>query len=189
MANTNEAMGRMLAKTFFPCKLFEEEVPQIPSKAKPICEADSIAKEQIGRVLAQLKPYKVPGPDRIPNIVLTKCTVLLVDRLWHIYAAIWDRGLYYAPWRDSIMIVLRKPGKPRYDTPKAYRSIAMLNTLGKVLTFIAAEQLTYYMDKYELLPPLHFGGRPACTTGDVLHYCYITVGKFTRCGLSRSPRH
>ena len=94
----------------------------------------------------------------------------MVDRLWHIYAAIWDRVLYYAPWRESITIVLRKPGKPRYDTPKAYRLIALLNTLGKVLTSIAAEQLTYYTDKYKLLPPLHFGGRLARTTGNALHF-------------------
>ena len=104
------------------------------------------------------------------NIVLTKCTDLLVDRLWHIYVAIWDRGLYYTLWRESTTIVLRKPGKPRYDTPKAYRPIALLNTLGKVLTSIVVEQLTYNTDKYELLPPLHFGGRPPPTTGDALHF-------------------
>ena len=170
VANTNEGKGKMLAKAFFLCKPVEEETTQIHSKVKPICKSDPISKEQIRRALARLKPYKAPGPDGIPNVVLMKCADLLIDRLWHIYAAIWDRGLYYAPWRESITIVLRKPGKPRYDSPKAYRPIALLNTLGKVLTAIAAEQLTYYMDKYELLPALHFGGRPARTTGDALHF-------------------
>ena len=66
-------------------------------------------------------------------------------------------------------MVLRKPGKPRYDTPKAYRPIALLNTLGKLLTAIIAEQLTYYTEKHTLLPPMHFGGRPARTTTDALH--------------------
>ena len=170
VANTNEGKGRLLAKTFFPCKPVEEEVTQTQSTVKPVCKADAISKEQIRRALARLKPYKAPGPDGIPNIVLTKCADLLVDRLWHIFAAIWDRGLYYHPWKESITIVLRKPGKPKYDTPKAYRPIALLNTLGKVMTAIAAEQLTYYTDKYKLLPPLHFGGRPARTTGDALHF-------------------
>jgi len=66
-------------------------------------------------------------------------------------------------------VVLRKPGKPRYDTPKAYRPIALLNTLGKLLTAIIAEQLTYYTEKHTLLPPMHFGGGPARTTTDALH--------------------
>ena len=137
MANMNEGKGRMLATAFFPSKPDEEATPQITSKVKPVCKADPISKEQIERALAWLKPYKVPGPDGIPNIVLTKCADILTDRLWHIYVVIWDRGMYYAPWRESVTVVLRKPGKPRYDTPKAYRPIALLNTLGKVLTSIA----------------------------------------------------
>ena len=78
--------------------------------------------------------------------------------------------MYYDPWKDFTTVVLRKPGKPRYDTLKAYRPIALLNTMGKVLTSVVVEQLTYYMEKYALLPPLHFGGRPARTTSDALHY-------------------
>ena len=79
------------------------------------------------------------------------------------------KELYYAPWKHSTTVVLRKPGKPRYDTPKAYRPIALLNTLGKLLTAIIAERLTYYTEKHALLPPTHFGGRPGRTTTDALH--------------------
>jgi hypothetical protein len=53
--------------------------------------------------------------------------------------------------------------------PKAYRLIALLNTLGKLLTAIIVEQLTYYTEKHALLPPLHFRGRPGRTTTDALH--------------------
>jgi hypothetical protein len=61
---------------------------------------------------------------------------------------------------------LHKPGKPRYDTPKAYRPIALLNTLCKVLTAIVANVMTFYTEKHELLPATHFGGRPGRTTTD-----------------------
>jgi hypothetical protein len=66
-------------------------------------------------------------------------------------------------------VVLRKPGKPQYDVPKAYRPIALLNTLGKLLTAIITEQLMYYTEKHTLLPPLHFGGRLGRMTADALH--------------------
>ena len=170
-ASNNEEKSRMLAKTFFPQK---PELPiqtsQRDPEVEPICKADAITRDQIKRALTQLKPYKAPGPDGIPNIVLTKCADILIDRLWYIYTAIWDRNMYYDPWKEFMTVVLHKPGKPRYDMPKAYRPIALLNTMGKVLTSIVAEQLTYYTEKYELLPPLHFGGRPARTTSDALQY-------------------
>jgi hypothetical protein len=66
-------------------------------------------------------------------------------------------------------VVLRKPGKPRYDMLKAYHPIALLNTMGKLLTAIIAELLTYYTEKHTLLPAMHFGGRPGRTTTDALH--------------------
>jgi hypothetical protein len=79
--------------------------------------------------LKSIKPYKAPGPDGIPNIVLSKCADLIVDRLFHIYKAMLERKLFYKPWKVSTTVVLRKPGKPRYNVPKAYRPIALLNTI------------------------------------------------------------
>jgi hypothetical protein len=35
---------------------------------------DTISREQIRRQLAKPKPYKAPGSNGMPNIVLTKCT-------------------------------------------------------------------------------------------------------------------
>ena len=89
--------------------------------------------------------------------------------------AIIEKGWYYAPWKHFTTVVLHKPGKTQYNIPKAYRPITLLNTMGKVLTAIIAEQLTYYTEKYALLPPLHFGGRPACTTNDAIHYLVYKI--------------
>jgi hypothetical protein len=65
--------------------------------------------------------------------------------------------------------VLCKPGKPSYEIPKAYRPIALINTMWKVLMAILANQLTYYAEKHQLLPKHHFGGRPGRTTTDAMH--------------------
>ena len=140
-----------------------------------LLKADPITRDQIRRALARLRPFKAPGPDEIPNVVLTKCADLIESRLWYIYTAIVEKGWYFAPWKHFTTVVLRKPGKTRYDIPKAYRPIALLNTMGKVLTAIIAEQLTYYTEKYALLPPLHFGGRPAHTTNDAVHYLVYKI--------------
>ena len=174
-ASTNEEKGKILARTFFPDKpqAGEDDAPAVIPN--PICKADPISRDQIRRALARLRPFKALGPDKIPNIVLTKCADLIESRLWYIYTAIIEKGWYYAPWKRFTTVVLRKPGKPRYDIPKAYRPIALLNTMGKVLTSIVAEQLTYYTERYTLLPHLHFGGRPARTTSDAIHYLVYMI--------------
>jgi len=81
----------------------------------------------------------------------------------------------YKPWKSFITVVLRKLGKPRYDAPKAYRLIALLNILWKVLTAVIAEQLTFVMEKHQLLPANHFGGRLGCMTTDAMHLLANTI--------------
>ncbi|KAH9993608.1 hypothetical protein BJV77DRAFT_919975, partial [Russula vinacea] len=135
-ATTNEEKSEMLVEMFFPTSnpatADAEQVCE--SEIEPACEMDKLTRDQISRHLAKLKPYKAPGPDGIPNIVLTKCADLLIDRLYYIFRAMLDRGLFYELWKKFTTIVLRKPGKPKYNTPKAYRPIALLNTQIKVLT-------------------------------------------------------
>ncbi len=175
IANKNSEKGTMLANTFFPPKpdvVPEEENTNWPD---PIDKMPAFTEDQIQRQLVHLKPYKAPGPDGIPNIVLTKCANIIAGRLGYIYVAILNRSMYYEPWKTSLMVVLRKPGKPRYDIPKAYRPIALLNTLEKLLTALVAESLTYYAEKFNLLPHTHFGGRPARATNDVLHYLVYKI--------------
>ena len=167
-ATTNEEKSNLLAKTFFPPKP-PDDTPLQFVYPKPICDFDPISREQITRQLAKLKPYKAPGPDGIPNIVLTKSANVIVDRLYYIYKAILEQDVYYKPWRASTTVVLRKPGKPRYDIPKAYRPIALLNTMSKVLTALMAELMTFYTETHQLLPAHHFGGRPGRTTTDAVH--------------------
>ncbi|KAF8261082.1 hypothetical protein EI94DRAFT_1446615, partial [Lactarius quietus] len=72
----------------------------------PVCKANPISRDQIRRVIMHLKPFKAPGPDSIPNVVLTKCADILESRLWYIYTAIFERRFYYVPWKKFTMVVL-----------------------------------------------------------------------------------
>ena len=167
-ATTNEDKSGMLAKSFFPPRP-TDDTPIHFVYPKPICRFDPISAEQIKAQLAKLKPYKAPGPDGNPNIVLTKCANAIVNRLYYIYKAILELEIYFAPWKISTTVILRKPGKPRYDTPKAYRPIALLNTMSKVLTAIMADTMAFYTEAHQLLPAHHFGGHPGRTTTDAVH--------------------
>ena len=159
-ANTNSDKGSILAKVFFLEKPPADAVLETCTYPKQCESKGMITLEQIESQLKKLKPFKVPGPDSIPNVVLTKNADLIIVRLLPIYKAMLEKSLIYKPWKEFAMVVLRKPGKPRYDTLKAYRPIALLNTMWKVITAIIANHITYIMEKHQLLPANHFGGCP-----------------------------
>lgn len=126
--------------------------------------------DQLRRHITKLSPYKAHGLDDIPNVVLQKNMDLISTQLLNIYRAIINLGIYYDPWRESTTIVLRKPGKPSYEVPKAYRLIALLSTLAKVLTSIIAENMSFLVEQHQLLPKTHFGGRVGQSTMDAIQY-------------------
>jgi hypothetical protein len=169
LAATNKDKGCVLAKAFFPQKPDTDATQEENNYPPPVCTMDPLTKAQIEKHLCKLKPYKAPGPDGIPNIVLTRCADVLLNRLFYIYIAMSDRKLFYTPWKSFTTIVLCKPGKPRYNLPKVYRPIALLNTMWKVLTAILADLLMHYTETHNLLPEHHFGRRKGWTTTDAMH--------------------
>jgi hypothetical protein len=66
------------------------------------------------------------------------------------------------------MVVLRKPGKPDYSLPGAYRPISLINTLGKSLEAVITRRLSFLAEHYGLPLESQFGGRPGRITEEVL---------------------
>lgn len=72
-------------------------------------------------------------------------------------------------------MVLRKPVKGDYTQPKAYRPIALLNTLSKALESIMATRISFVAEEFELLPRRHMGGRKARGTEHALQMLLETI--------------
>jgi hypothetical protein len=66
-------------------------------------------------------------------------------------------------------MTLRKPGKSDYGQLKSYRPVALLSTLSKVMESILARRLSYVVEKHNLLPPQHMGGRRGFSTEQAVH--------------------
>ena len=129
---------------------------------------EEVTDEQICRVAKNLSPYRAPGLNNISNSVLTHCIDLLVKFLGPIYRTTFQLNHYPEKWKRFNTAVLRKQGKPDYTIPEAYRPIALLNVLAKLLSACVKEALEYHTDQLKLLPNRQFA-RPGCTTTDSLH--------------------
>ncbi len=77
-------------------------------------------------------------------------------------------GYHPIAWRKAIAIALKKPNKPDYSNPRAYRLITLLESLGKVLEKVIAKRLTFLAGKFDLVPGNQFGGRAHSSTSDAI---------------------
>ena len=176
----NKGKASIFAKTFFPPPLQQTQQAnnqQHKIHPEPYPNPPPITANQILAHISKLQPYKAHGPDGIPNIVLKECADLIITPLTNIFKAIINLDTYYDPWKEFTTIVLRKPGKPNYETPKAYRPIVLIPTMAKLLTAIRAEQLSNLVERHQILPKNHFGGRPGRSTTDAIQYLISKIHK------------
>ena len=133
-AKTNEDKSRILCNTFFP-ELERADMSHTEAVyPAPKFKFWLVTNEQIYRVIAKLGPFKALGPDGIPNILLVRCTDLLVPHLGPIYWATFNLNAYPTSLRGSVTVILRKPGKADHMVLNAYQPVTLLNTIVKVLS-------------------------------------------------------
>lgn len=118
--------------------------------------------------MRRASPNKAPSTDGITNNILHK-TLDILPSLHKLFNACLRQGHCPTHFREMITVVLRKEGKDDCTQPKAYRPIALLNTLGKALEAIIASRLTYLADTHHLLPDQHTGGRKLASTEHAIH--------------------
>ena len=118
--------------------------------------------------IARLKPDKAPGEAGLPNRVIKAVASITPKRLQKLFSACLKLGYHPEAFRRAVTVVLKKPGKKDYTDPGAYRPIALLDTLGKVLESIVAKRISGLAERFDLLPDAQYGARPGRSTETAL---------------------
>lgn len=168
------------ANTFFPpppeadlSDIGQQDYPQ------PV-PCPQVTEEEVLEAIRRTAGDKAPGPDQTPNKVLKATADIISKPLQDLFNACLE--LQHCPqhFKHSTTVVIPKPGKPSYKETKAYRPIALMNTIGKVLDSIIARRLQYYAEQYHLLPRNHTGGRKSTSSEHALHLLTEKVHKAWR---------
>ena len=181
VANTNLEKVKELSSTFFPPPPVSISIPAT-AYPEPLKNYSYFSHEDIRKTIHRLKPHKALGLDRIQNVVLQKCVNTIIDHLYYLFHAILELGVYPSRWLVLLTIVLCKPGKATYNVTKAYHLIGLIETIGKLFSTLVATDLSFITEKYNLLPPTQFGGRPGCCTTDTMHLVVTKVKNTWRAG-------
>ncbi|KAL7281623.1 hypothetical protein ACG7TL_004940 [Trametes sanguinea] len=136
---------------------------------KPLFRFKPISDAQVREAICALRSFKALGPDAIPNEVYRNCADTLSPILGTLFRATFTLSYYPDSWKTSDTIVLQKPGKSDYTVAKAWRPIALLDCMSKILSRCVADVLVFKAEKRSMLAHLRFGGRAGRTTTDSIH--------------------
>ena len=127
-----------------------------------------IQEEEVRKAISATKKDKAPGPDGLPNRILHIVAGEALALLTRVFQACIDQGVHPDHFKEATMVMIRKPGKPDYTDPSAYRPIALLNTLGKALEAVVSNRMRYLAETHALLPQTQMGARGQRSTETAL---------------------
>ncbi|KAK0450334.1 uncharacterized protein EV420DRAFT_1225245, partial [Desarmillaria tabescens] len=153
----NKEKGSIFQAAFFPPKPTTSAVPSNIQYPPPAWEFQLITDGQIERAFRHMKPLKATKSGTVPNCVLNHCADLLAPHIGPVYRATFTLEEYPDMFSETNTIILRKPGKPDYEDPNAYRPIILSNGWGRGLHATMNQDLVGWCEYKGILPDRHFG--------------------------------
>ena len=127
-----------------------------------------ITETEVHEALFSTNSNTSPGPSQISYTMLKWAWPIIRTELTTLIQKCLARGYHPQQWRRATAVALRKPNKPDYSKPRAYRLITLLECMGKLLEKIVAHRLTYMIGRYKLIAGAQCGGRANHATTDAL---------------------
>jgi hypothetical protein len=138
-------------------------IPQLEVRSFP-----AISQKEIWDALRPTANSLAPGPDHVTWRHL-KLAISLPETdvaLARLFNEVCFTGTWPSHFKDSVSVIIPKPNKTDYTIPKAYRPIALLNTLSKLLTKILANRLQHDAAEFNILHRDQFGSIQGHSTID-----------------------
>ena len=140
-----------------------DDIPQLPPRSFP-----AISQKEIWDALRPTANASAPGPDHVTwrHLKLALSFPETDVSLMNLFNKVCFTGTWPTHFKESTSVIIPKPNKTDYTIPKAYRPIALLNTLGKLLTKILANRLQHDAAEHGILHRDQFGGIQGHSTID-----------------------
>ena len=166
----NSGKGKLFYETFFPPEnTLLTPPPEDFRYPPPRWTFQNITDDQIHQAIKKLKPFKASRSGTIPNSVLIHAREAIVPHLGPLYRATNTLNYYPQIWSLTETLILKKPGKPDYTAPSAWRPIVLSDGIAHLLNSCQTEEIVRICEKFNILPTNHFGARPGRTTTDSIH--------------------
>ena len=118
----------------------EDLLPDSPNQFPPITS------EEIFDSIHNQKEYGAPGHDQIPNVLLRRCSDIVIPLFAGIMNACLRLGTHCATWKCAHVIAVPKSEDHRNRLGKL-RPISLIPVIGKVLEKLINERLTHFLEE------------------------------------------
>ena len=117
------------------------------------------SKEEFRSTITDCNNSSTPGPDKLSWSHLK--TILkhneCLTNIINIVNACINLSYWPSYFKRPATVVISKPNKQLYDSPKLFRSIVLLNTLGKLIKKVIGKRLQFQVTSNNFIHPSQLG--------------------------------
>jgi len=122
---------------------------------KPTFPWPLFSREEFRIAIANCNNASAPGPDKLSwshlKIILKDNECL--DIIIHITNVCIELGYWLSHFKRSITVIISKPNKKSYDSPKSFKPIVLLNIVDKLIKKVIRERLQFTIAANDFIHP------------------------------------
>lgn len=170
---TNPDWARTIVETLFP-KATSPSIyfPTVESAG----EYEPFSNEEILYTARKLKKAKAPGPDGVPNEIITLTAQCWPELFTDTFNMCLKTGIFPNIWKKQKLVLLRKGDKP-LDNPSSFRPLCLLDNSGKFLERLLLNRLEAELYANGGFSPMQFGFVKKKSTLDAISQVVNTAQK------------
>ena len=153
----------------------------------PALQAELFNMDELALMASRLPRGKAPGPDYVPNEVVTELARARPAMLLDLFNNCLVTSIFPARWKVARLVLLHKGNTKPQAEPSSYRPLSLLDGVGKLFERLILCRLNAHLDAEDGLSNLQFGFRRGRSTCDALR-CVIEQAERAARGPARN-RH
>jgi len=134
----------------------------------PVREWMPFSMLELTQALHACSSTSAPGPDHVTWGMLK--TLAANPHIASLFLGLVEVCIQLGHWpahfKESLLVIIPKPGKLSYSTPKSFHPIVLLNMLGKLVEKMLSHHMQYDGVQHGAFQPNQFGGISQCSTED-----------------------
>ena len=107
---------------------------------------EAVTRREIMKIIYKISSDKASKVNEIINKALRQLARIIIEQIRSFFDKCIKKNIQSSHFKKIFTIMLRKSNKKNYTKSSSYRSIALLNTLNKMLKLIVSERFRYAIE-------------------------------------------
>ena len=133
-------------------------------------DGEAVTRRKIMRIVYKVSSNKASRINKIINKALRQLIRVIIKQIRSLFDRCIKEGIQSSHFKRVFIIMLRKSGKKNYTKLSSYRSIALLNTLNKMLKLIVLKRFRYAVEALSTLLNTQINARKQRSINTILQF-------------------